>query len=48
MDSAKARRPAADMARKIFFAPIIAGFLIGSLPVLLPTMLYRAVFRARS
>ena len=35
--------PALRAAQTLFMAPILAAFLVGSLPVLLPVALYRAL-----
>jgi hypothetical protein len=48
METAAPKHLVAEIAKKIFFAPVIASFLIGSLPVLLPTLLYRAVARSQA
>jgi len=37
--------PALLTAQRLFMAPVMAAFLIGSLPVLLPVVIYRALTR---
>jgi hypothetical protein len=48
MHTPAARKPFVEAAKKVFFAPVIAGFLVGSLPILLPALIYRAAAGTRS
>lgn len=43
MDILATRQPALELAKTISFAPVLLGFVIGSLPVLIPMFLYRAL-----
>lgn len=43
MDIPATKQPALELAKTITFAPVLLGFVIGSLPVLIPVFLYRAL-----